>query len=375
MNDPRLRKLANILVNYSVGVKEGDLVRIAGGEVSSPLIVALFHEVLGAGGHPIVRMVPDECEEIRLRVGSEAQLSFVDPLALHEVDRIDCSIGIWADVNTKALTNVDPTRQAIATQARKSYVAKFLKRAAAGSLRWVGVEFPTQASAQDADMSLSEFEDFVFRAGFLHCPDPSAEWTKVHRQQSRMCRVLDKAEELHFKTPHGTDLVVNVKGRKWINCDGKLNFPDGEVFTGPVENSTEGTLVLTFPAVYGGREVHGVRLKFREGRVVEASADRGEDFLHKMLAQDSGASILGEVALGTNYNVTRFMRNLTFDEKIGGTFHVALGSSYPESGGKNKSGLHWDLVCDLRQGGVVEMDGKPISKNGRFLNKTWPQPE
>ena len=361
-------------MRYSVRVQPGDLVRISGAAIASPLIVAVYAEVLRAGGQPIVRTVPDECEEIRLRQASEAQLKFVDPFALFEVGKINCSIGIWGDANSKALASIRPTRQAMAAQARKSYTAKFLKRAAAEELRWVGVEFPTHAAAQDAEMSLTEFEDFVLRAGFLHLQDPAAEWRKIHQQQARMCERLEKARELRFTTPQGTDLVVHVAGRKWINCDGRVNFPDGEVFTGPHEDATRGTLVLTFPAVYGGREVTGVRLKFKDGRVTEASADKGEEFLHEMLDQDPGARILGEAALGTNYYITRFMRNLTFDEKIGGTFHVALGNSYPESGGKNKSGLHWDLVCDLRQGGLVAMDGKAISRDGKFLDKAWPQP-
>lgn len=375
MRDARLERLAEVLVQYSVRVQPGNLVRISGHEVSSPLITALYEAVLRAGGQPIVRMMPDECQEILLRQASDEQLTFVDPLALFEVEQINCSIGIWADVNTKSLTSVNPARQALASQARKPYVEKFLERAADEKLRWVGVEFPTQASAQDAEMSLAEFEDFVFRAGFLHLADPAAQWSKIHERQARMCETLDKARELHFTTPQGTDLTVRVDGRKWINCDGRLNFPDGEVFTAPHEDATQGTLALTFPAVYGGREVTGLRLKFKDGRVVEASANKGEDFLREMLDQDAGARILGEVALGTNYNVTRFMRNLTFDEKIGGTFHVALGSSYPESGGKNKSGLHWDLVCDLHHGGVVELDGKPISRDGTFLDTAWPQPD
>src|SRR5687768_11410626 len=239
MRDPRLERLAEVLVRYSVRVQPGDLVRISGAAISSPLIVALYGEVLRAGGQPIVRMTPDECEELRLREASETQLSFVDPLALFEVGKIDCSIGIWAETNTKALTGIKPERQATAAQARKSYLAKFLKRAAAGELRWVGVEYPTNATAQDAEMSLFDYEDFVFRAGFLDHASPAAEWAKIHERQARMCERLDKASELHFTTPQGTDLVVRVAGRKWINCDGRLNFPDGEVFTGPHEDATE----------------------------------------------------------------------------------------------------------------------------------------
>lgn len=348
--------------------------RISGSTVAEPLITALHQEVMLAGGHPIVRAKPDLCEENFLRYGTDEQLEYANPVELFEVETIDCSIGIWADANTKALSGIDPSRQALASKSRRKISDTFLKRAARKELRWVGTEFPTHASAQDAEMSLSDFEDFVFSAGLLDHPDPAQAWNDVLHRQQRMCDLLEKGSELHFQTPHGTDLTLAIEGRRWINCAGKSNFPDGEVFSGPIEHSTQGVLYLTFPAVYGGREVNGVRLEFRDGHVVNASADKGQDFLIEMLDQDQGARTLGEVGIGTNYNVKRFMRNLTFDEKIGGTFHVAMGAAYPESGGVNESALHWDLVCDLRDGGSIALDGSLISANGRFCDHQWPQP-
>lgn len=374
MRDTRLEKLAQVLVGYSVAVKPGDLVRISGSSVTEPLVVALYCEVVRAGGHPVVRMPPDDCHEIFLRTATEEQLRFVDPIQVYEIEHIDCSIGIWGDANTKSLTTVNPTSQATVSKAREPISQRFLRRAAEKDLRWVGTEFPTQAAAQDAEMSLSEFEDFVFAAGLLHLPDPAAVWRKVQQRQQLACETLNQGRELRFVTRHGTDLTVGIEGRRWINGDGHNNFPDGEVFSGPIEEATRGTLCLTFPAVYGGREVTGARLEFRQGKVVQASADKGEEFLIAMLDQDAGARILGEVAFGTNYSVTRFMKNLTFDEKFGGTFHVALGASYPETGGQNQSGLHWDLVCDLRDGGQVFLDGRLISQDGLFSDPRWPQP-
>jgi aminopeptidase len=223
-------------------------------------------------------------------------------------------------------------------------------------------------------MSLSQYEDFVFRAGLLHLPNPAAEWRRISERQQRICDHLNKVSEVRFRTPAGTDLRVGVKGRRWINCDGHENFPDGEVFTGPIEDATEGVVVYSFPAVHHGREVHDIRLRFKAGRVVDASASKGEDFLIKMLDQDPGARVLGEIAIGTNYSIQEYTRNTLFDEKIGGTFHAAVGAAYPESGGKNESGLHWDMVCDLRNGGTIEADGKVISRNGRFTQASWPQP-
>ncbi len=221
-------------------------------------------------------------------------------------------------------------------------------------------------------MSLAEYEDFVFRAGLLHKPDPVAEWKKIGRAQQRLCDFLDKARQIRFKTPRGTDIRLGIKGRRWINCDGHENFPDGEVFTGPIEDATEGVVAFSFPAVHGGREVTDVRLVFKAGKVVDASAAKGEDFLVKMLDSDPGARVLGELAFGCNYSIRGYTKNTLFDEKIGGTFHLAVGAAYPESGGKNKSGVHWDMVCDLRKGGVVEVDGKVISRSGKFLKAGWP---
>jgi len=374
MQDPRLEKLADVLVNYSTRIQPDDLVRLAGPPLARPLLAALYRAVLKAGGHPHLDIVPDEFAEIKLRHADEDQLRFEDPIALYLVERINASISVGASDNTKALSGTDPKRQALLSQARKKQMARFLERAALGELHWVYTQFPCQASAQDAHMSLADYEAFVFQAGRLDEPDPAAAWRDFSRRQQRVVDALNEAEEIRLTAPNGTDLKLGVSGRAWINCDGHENFPDGEVFTGPVEDATEGVVCYSFPAVHGGREVNGIRLVFRAGRVVEASADQGEEFLVAMLDQDPGARVLGEIALGTNYAVQRYTKNTLFDEKIGGTFHAALGSAYPETGGLNQSGLHWDMVCDLRQGGEVFVDGRLISRNGRFLDSDWPQP-
>ena len=250
----------------------------------------------------------------------------------------------------------------------------FFARAQSGALRWCGTQLPCHAAAQDAEMSLAEYEEFVFRAGLLHLEDPAAAWRRISERQQRLADFLNDKREIHFRAPHGTDLKLGIAGRRWINCDGHENFPDGEVFTGPIEDATEGVVCYSFPAVHGGREVENIRLVFRAGKVVEASATKGEEFLFAMLDQDAGARVLGEIALGTNYAITGYTKNTLFDEKIGGTFHAALGAAYPESGGVNESGLHWDMVCDLRRGGTVHVDGELISRDGRFTRDDWPQP-
>jgi aminopeptidase len=374
MEDLRLAKLADVLVNYSTGVKKGDLVRISGPLVGRDLIVAIYRAVLAAGGHPLVLMAPDECQELRLELGSEEQLRYENPVDLQIVETIDVSISLWGQDNTKALSGTAPAKQALVSQSRRKMLNRFLERASSGQLRWVGTQAPCQAAAQDAQMSLASYERFVFNAGLLDLPDPAAAWRQVSNQQQRLVDFLNGKHTVRFVAPQGTDLTVDVTERTWINCDGHENFPDGEVFTGPVEDGTEGVVCYSFPAVHGGREVEGIRLKFAAGKVVDAHAEKGEAFLISMLDQDPGARILGEIALGTNYSVRQYTRNTLFDEKIGGTFHAAVGTAYPETGGKNQSALHWDMVCDLRQGGQVFVDGQLISANGRFVDATWPQP-
>ena len=376
VRDPRLNKLADVIVGYSTRVQRGDLARLSGEPIAAPLMEAMYERMIRAGANVIVRMVPDSFEEIFYKNASDEQLSFVPPLLMQEVESIDVSIGLWCETNPKALTNVDPSRQARESAARKPVFKRFMQRFAEGKLRWCGTLYPTMASAQDAEMSLSEYEDFVFGAGKLDSADPVAEWEKLGRQQQQVVEYLTGKKELRFRAANGTDLRVNVEGMTWINCNGKENFPDGEVFTGPNlgarDGGVNGVVRYSFPAVHGGREVHGIELTFEKGRVVKAEAERGREFLIKMLDQDEGARSLGEIALGTNYGIKRYTKNTLFDEKIGGTFHAAVGAGYPESGNHNESGLHWDMVCDLREGGTIEVDGQVISRDGKFVFDGWP---
>ena len=382
MRDGRLDRLADVIVRYSTKVKKGDLVAINAEAVCMPLIEAVFERVLAAGGHPFWMPRSESLDEILLSKGSAEQVGYQSPLQAHAIETVDVRIGFWADQNTRYLGAVPTETIASWEAARKPYLKRFMQRAAEGSLRWCGTLYPTLASAQDAGMSLRAYEDFVFRAGLLHLPDPVAAWEKVHETQERVRAYLQTKRELRFVRPasdghDGTDLCVNVDPSKsvWVNCAGGENFPDGEVFAGP--QGVDGHVNYTFPAVYNGQEVEGVRLVFKGGRVVEASAKRGEDFLIKMLDQDEGARTLGEIAIGTNYGITEFSKNTLFDEKIGGTFHAAVGAGYPESGSDNESGLHWDMVCDLRArngqpGGTIEADGEVFHRDGKFLHAGWP---
>ncbi len=372
MHDPRVSKLANVLVNYSAEVQANQLVRISASSIAEPLVVEIYREVIRAGAHPVVFMVPDALAEIKYKTANDDQLKYISPISWAMVDKIDASIGIWADANTRSLSNCDPKRQAIASSAQKPVKDRFFERAAKGELKWVGSQFPCEASAQDAEMSLSEYEDFVFAAGLLYEDDPAASWRKIAESQQKLADFLNEKKEIHVVSPSGTDIRFGVEGRKWINCCGHENFPDGEVFTGPIEDSAEGTIHYSFPAVHAGREVDDVVLRFHAGKVVEARAGKNEAFLTEMLDQDQGARFLGELAFGTNYSITKYTKNTLFDEKIGGTIHCAVGAAYPETGSANQSGLHWDMVCDLRRGGKIFADGELISENGKFSNPSWP---
>ncbi|MCE9591567.1 MAG: aminopeptidase [Planctomycetes bacterium] len=381
MRDSRLDKLAKVLVEYSVGVKPGQIVRINGDPVGIPLMEAIYERCVLAGAHPFIKCSPSGAQEFFLEHASDEQLKFVSPLALKEIETIDVSIGLWAETNTKSLSRIDPKRQGVASSARKPIFKVFMDRAAKahgepGKLYWCGTQYPTEASAQDAERSLRQYEDFVFNAGHLDKPDPVAVWKKIHEQQERLREFMVGKKIVRFQAANGTDLTVNVSGGTWINCSGHENFPDGEVFCGPTLNAEDGgvngVVRFSFPAVHHGREVHDIEFTFVKGRVTKATASKNQDFLLQMLNQDPGARNLGEIAIGTNYNITEYTKNTLFDEKIGGTFHAAVGAGYPESGNTNESGLHWDMVCDLRTGGTITVDGTVISRDGKFLFPGWP---
>jgi aminopeptidase len=375
VDDSALDKLARVLVRYSTATRPGDVVSLVGPPPAEPLLLALYREVLAAGGHPFASMQPQGCTELLYRHASPAQLAFVHPLERTEVEAVDVSIHVLARQTADPGGAAVHDRHALHRRARRTLMESFLSRAARRTLRWVVAQFPCAGVAEAAGMTLADYRTFLFRAGLLDHDDPEAAWRERSARQARLADFLGRSHDLRLVTPAGTDLRLGVAGRTWINGDGHENFPDGEVFTGPVEDATEGTVFFDFPAVHGSRVVEGVRLVFRAGRVVEASAANGEDFLVRMLDQDPGARILGEVALGCNYAITRPTRNPLLDEKIGGTFHLALGASYPGSGGTNQSALHWDMVGDLRRGGRVEADGRVISAGGRFVDAAWPQPE
>ena len=365
MADPRHQTLAQILIRYSLSTQPGDKLLISGPAAAAPLITEAYREGIRAGAHVMTRVLLPELREIQLKESSDEQLTFISDLEKAEMEYVDSMLYIIADENTKSLNGVDPKRISAQRAARRDLNARFDERAAAGELRWSLVLFPTQAHAQEAGMSLADYEDFVYNGCLLNEPDPVAAWKAVGQAQQRFADYLMQHDLIHIVAPE-TDIHYRTGGRKWINADGKVNFPDGEVFTAPIEDSVNGTVRFTYPAIYGGNAVEDVRLTFVDGLVVEASATRGQDFLLAMLDTDEGARRLGEVAFGTNYGIQRFSGAMLFDEKMGGTMHMALGAAYKQCGGLNESGIHWDMLCDLTQGKVYA-DGELCYENGKFI--------
>jgi aminopeptidase len=366
MPDIRLQRMAHVLVHYSLGLKKGERVAIYAGPVAAPLIREVIREALHVGAHPDFFLFLPELNVIMLKEASDEQLSYIPIHRRTVFEEYETLLEIRSDENTKALNGIDPARIATAQKAGRELFEIFMKRSAEGSLRWCGTLFPTNAYAQDAEMSLSDFEEFVYQACFLNDEDPEARWQELSKQQQRLVDWLKGKRNVHI-VGRDTDLTLSIADRMFINSDGKRNFPSGEFFTGPVENSANGCIRFSFPASYNGRSVEDVRLRFEKGVVVEATAAQGQDYLEKMLDMDEGARRLGEFAFGTNMNIDRCTKNILFDEKIGGTIHLALGASYPETGGVNQSSLHWDMVCDLRTGGEVRVDGEPFCRDGKFL--------
>jgi aminopeptidase len=369
MSDPRVAKLAELLVNYSLELQPGQQVRIDGGTVAAPLVRELYRHALRAGAHPRTRIDVEGIDVITLAEASEQQLTFVSELDRQDVEQIDAFITIWGDRNTRALSQADPARVSRRIGSPRQLINRLWERIDADQAKWVGARFPTEAHAQDAEMSLSDYEDFVYGACHVReDEDPVAHWRGTSSVLDARARELETFRELRIVGPD-TDLRLGVEGRGWIGADGKLNMPDGEVFTSPLETETEGEIRFSFPALFHGRSVEDVRLRFEGGRVVAAEAKTGNDYLQSLLDMDDGSRILGELAFGLNYEIDRFTRDILFDEKIGGTVHLALGASFKKVGGENDSGLHWDMICDLREEGEVYADGELVWKAGHFLHE------
>lgn len=365
--DARFNKMAQVIVNYSLAVKPGQWVYVWSQTLAAPLMLEIYRETLKAGGNAFLRADLPGAQEIFYAHASPEQLDLPTPVDTLSVEhgKFDAFVRIGAESNTRKLSSVAPNKVQRQQKALSPVLEKRLKRAAEGDYRWLVTQFPTDAFAMDAEMSLSEYTEFLFSACLVNDADPVARWREVEARQKGYVQFLAGKRTLTVKGAN-MDLTMSIAGRKFLNSHGLRNFPDGEIFTGPVEASVNGWIRYSYPAIHMGREVSGIELTFENGKVVTASAQKNEDYLNTVLNTDPGARYLGEFAIGTNYGVTRFSRNILFDEKIGGTIHLAVGRAYEETGAVNKSAVHWDMIAGA-QDAEIAADGEVFYRNGQFL--------
>ena len=366
MSDIRRRRLAKLLVEYSTEVRPGQWVGILGNFGALPLLRDIYEAVVDAGAFPSLFIDDESMSRYLLREANEAQLSWIDPSQKLYVNEADVYIRASAPENTRAMTGIDSGRLAKRQAAQSEILQTRLRRAAVGDFRWVGTLFPTQASAQEANMSFEDYEDFVYGACFCDRDDPAAAWRELSAMQQGKVDYLAGKDHVRLQGP-SIDLELSVAGRSFVNSDGKRNMPSGEIFTGPVEDSVNGWVRFSYPAIVSGRAVSGIELRFEAGKVVDASAEMNEDLLHAQLDTDAGARYLGEFAIGTNFGIDRFTGSILYDEKIGGTVHMAIGMGYPETGSQNVSAVHWDMICDMRDDSEIIVDGELFYKDGAFV--------
>jgi aminopeptidase len=365
MADPRITKLAQVLVHYSLNIQPGEQFFINSTPLAQDLVRAVYKEAVLAGAHVLVQSQIEGLGEIFFKHANEEQLTHTSPFQRLVVEDFDANLQIGATYNTRSLSGVDPAKQQISRKAGAELMGKAMERIARGEWKWCYTVFPTNAAAQEADMSLSEYEDFVYEAGLIHLDDPVEAWKAEAKRQQRLMDWLAGKNEIVLKGEN-IDIQMSIDGRNFTGAAGKENFPDGEIFTSPVENSVNGWVRFGYPAIYSGREVDDIELWFENGRVVKEKAKKGQDILTSLLNTDDGARVLGELGIGTNYGIQRFTKNMLFDEKIGGTVHLAVGSGFPECGSQNKSGLHWDMLCDMAQSEIV-VDGDLFYKDGKVV--------
>ncbi len=366
MAESRLERLADVLVNYSVYVQPGEWVGLSGDVITLPAMRELYRAVLRAGGYPTLLLHDDTISRTYLQSANDDQLAWLSPTQILQYDQIDVLISVLGEQNTRSMTGIDPQRLQTRQRATRPLTETYSRRDGEGSLKWTVTQNPTQADAQEANMSLEEYEDFVYGAMLLDQADPVAEWRKLADLQQQKVDWLQGKQEIKLSGPH-IDLTLSIAGRKFINADGKKNFPDGEIFTGPVEDSVNGWVRFSYPSIVAGRAVSGIELKFEQGKVVQASAEENENLLLAQLDTDAGSRYLGEFAISTNFGIQQFTGNILFDEKIGGTVHMAIGEGYVETGSQNKSAVHWDMICDIRHDSEIRVDGELFYRNGAFV--------
>ncbi len=365
MSDPRITKLAQVLVHYSLELKSGDQFMMSSSPLAHELNLAVYEEAVKAGAHVLPRIQIPGARELFFRHANDEQLDYIAPGQRIVVEQYNAILNIGAFHNTRELSGVDPERQQRVNRTGADLRKTFMQRMATRDLRWCYTVFPTHASAQEADMSLREYEAFVYGAGMLENDDPIAYWWAEAERQQKLIDWLAGKDRIVIKG-NNVDLQMSINGRRFKQAAGKENFPDGEIYTSPVEESVNGWIRFGYPAIFGGREVEDIELWFEDGKVVKEKAGKGQELLTSLLNTDDGSRILGELGIGTNYGIQRFTKNMLFDEKIGGTIHLAVGAGFPETGSKNVSGLHWDMLCNMAESEIL-VDGELFYKDGKVV--------
>lgn len=368
MADPRIKKLAQVMVQYSLAIKRGQKVYLQTTPAAHEFNLAFYEEAIKAGAHVTFAIDGNYypgAQEIFLKHASDEQLEWLSPVRKLLIETYDARMVVDAETNTRELAGIDPKRISLWRKANAPMFRKMVKRIERGDLRWCLTVIPTDAMAQEANMSLSDYSEFVFEAGMLNAKDPVALWKAEKVKQQKLVDWLKGKKQVVLKGEN-IDLNFSIDGRTFIPCAGDQNFPDGEIFTSPVENSVNGWVRFRYPAIFDGQEIEDIELWFENGKVVEEKAKRNQELLTAQLNTDKGARYLGEWGIGTNYNIKKFTKNMLFDEKLGGTIHLALGLGFEEAGGHNTSGLHWDMLCDMARSEVL-IDGKQFYKNGKTV--------
>jgi aminopeptidase len=368
MTDERILKFADILVDYCTEIQPGDRVIIESTTLAEPLLEALIERILKRGGRPYpITRLPNQ-DKIYLTYAEGEQLATPHPFMKLAYEEFEARIRLHSLADTNALKDIPAEKQALASQGAAPILKSQFQRGPSRDFKWVTTLYPTEAYAKDAGMTLAEYEDFVYGAIRADKPDedPVDYWQNIEKQQQRYVDLFDGKDKVVLRGPN-VDLRLSIKGRTMKNSSGRNNMPDGEIFTGPVENSVNGWVRFTYPCINGGNVFEGVELEFVEGRVLHAKAKTNQDLLLKILDVDPGARYVGEFAIGLNFGINKFTGQILFDEKIGGSFHMALGAGYPETGSKNESSIHWDMICDMREDAEITVDGDVVYRNGEFV--------
>lgn len=364
MSNSILVKYAKLLLHYSLELKKGEKIYIRSTTLAEPLIKEVYKEAIKIGAHPEVDLSFEDKNKVFMEESNTDQLEYIPVLYKTAIEEFDAFLSIRAPYNLREEEHVKPEKRKIRSKALSGIIKKYSERTGSKSLKRSLCQYPTLASAEEAGLTLQEYQDFVFNACYLHTEDPAGAWLKIRESQQKIVNFLNKKDQIRYKG-EGTDISFSVKDRIWINSDGQANMPSGEVYTGPIENTVNGVVHFSYPSIYMGKEVQGITLWVKDGKVEKWDAKKGKDLLDQIMEID-GARYFGEVAIGTNYQIQKATKNILFDEKIGGTIHMALGQSYIQTGGKNESSIHWDMIADMKNGGEIFADEEKIYESGAF---------